>query len=305
MARRRQSRTDELLLVPFLDILCSLIGILILIISVLAIAQSQQVAGRDPVEVNRAIEAKKLKKLLEEQKPVMEKLQEKLAILEELKKKTEEADQKLAALRKLLANADEQRTLSQNFAKQLDNLLLELDGYKKKQAELKKEIAALTAELNERKIAPTRPPPVVVRPGGSGLAQGSKLFFVEASANKLVIYWNTEQRTVVVATDEVIVADAAFNYLLKEIQKQKDSKLIFLLRDDGMTAYSKALGWAQTTYALPPERTGKLPLPGRGEIDLKQFDAFLGVLAPPPEAKIVPAAPAPAPKPAPNAPPKA
>jgi len=76
---------------------------------------------------------------------------------------------------------------------------------------------------------------------------------------------------VVVATDEIIVADVAYNFLLKEVQKQKDAKLIFLLRDDGMAAYNKALGWAQATYALTPERTGKLPLPGRGEIDLKQF----------------------------------
>ena len=35
MAKRRHSAKDEILLVPFLDILCSLIGVLILIIVVL------------------------------------------------------------------------------------------------------------------------------------------------------------------------------------------------------------------------------------------------------------------------------
>lgn len=294
MARRKQAPV-ELLLVPFLDILCSLIGVLILIITVLAVAQSQKVAGRDPAEVERAIEAKKLREQLEKQKPIAALLKERLAVLDDLKQRIEEAEQKLAKMRKLISSADEQRSMSQKLAKELDNLLLELDGYKKKQLELKKEVAALTAELKERQLAPTRPPAVVVQPGGSGLAEGAKLFFVEVSAGKLTIHWNPEQRTVVVATDEIIVADVAYNFLLKEVQKQKDAKLIFLLRDDGMAAYNKALGWAQATYALTPERTGKLPLPGRGEIDLKQFKQYLGTLTPPPEAKLMPAPAAPKP----------
>jgi len=35
-------------------------------------------------------------------------------------------------------------------------------------------------------------------------------------------------------------------------------------------------GWAQATYGYKVEQVGRLPIPGRGEIDLKMFQEFLG-----------------------------
>ena len=43
MVKRRSHRSDEIMLIPFLDILCSLIGVLVLIIVVLCVAQTQKI----------------------------------------------------------------------------------------------------------------------------------------------------------------------------------------------------------------------------------------------------------------------
>jgi hypothetical protein len=51
MVKRPKHRSDELMLIPFLDILCSLIGVLVLIIVVLVVAQTQRINGRTPEEI--------------------------------------------------------------------------------------------------------------------------------------------------------------------------------------------------------------------------------------------------------------
>ncbi|RBP47631.1 hypothetical protein DES53_101428 [Roseimicrobium gellanilyticum] len=312
MSRSRHKRTDELLLIPFLDILCSLIGILVLIIVVLCVAQSQQTNGRTPEEIERS---KQYVEALKKEKEVSKddvKQKEQLAKLEEKRKEAEDKQQRLAKLRKLLStSADIQKMnqeLSQNLIKELDNLLLEIEGLSKQDGELKKEIETLMAELKARQAPLEKKlPPVMVQPSGSGLAQGTKLYFVEVTAGKLTIFWDQQKKTVVSATDEVIAADVAYNHLLKEVLKIPQSKIIFLMRDDGMGAYNKAAGWAQATYNYRVDQIGKLLLPGRGEVDLKMFRDYLGTMQPPPEAKLVPAAgaapaPAAAPPPAPGAP---
>ncbi len=60
MSRRRKHNSEEILMVPFLDILCSLIGVLVLIIVFLAVSQTTQTEGRTQEEVDRAIQYKSL-----------------------------------------------------------------------------------------------------------------------------------------------------------------------------------------------------------------------------------------------------
>lgn len=303
MAHRRHSKTEELMLIPFLDILCSLIGVLVLIIVVLCVAQSQRAKGRTQEELDRSqkyVDALKKQKEQTAGKPIIE---AKLAKLEELKKENTEKEIRLAKLRKLLAtSADIKKTnqeMSQNLMKELDNLLVEIEGLAKEDGVQKKEIAALMAELQKREPPKKKElPAVMVQPGGSGLAKGSKVFFVEASGGRLTIYWDGKQKTALSAADEVIATDVAFNYLLQEVLKVPQAKIIFLLRDDGMGAYNKAVGWAQATYNYRVDQIGKLPIPGRGQIDLQMFKDFLGTMTPPPPAP--PAVPAPAPTPVPT-----
>ena len=104
MQKRAHKKTEEVLLVPFLDILCSLIGVLVLIIVVLCVAQMQKINAVDPEDVKRAIEAQKIKKQMAQDKQVnaaalelQKQLEEKK---KELQKKKEEYDE-IVKLRKL------------------------------------------------------------------------------------------------------------------------------------------------------------------------------------------------------------
>ena len=82
MAKRRHAAKDEILLVPFLDILCSLIGVLILIIVVLCVSQTQQTEGRTEEDVQMAQDAKRMRKEIVERKAQDIVLKEKIQIAE-------------------------------------------------------------------------------------------------------------------------------------------------------------------------------------------------------------------------------
>ncbi len=299
MAKRRAAAKDEILLVPFLDILCSLIGILVLIIVVLCTSMTQQTDGRPEAEVEMAQEAKKLRKEIKEQQEVEVVLKEKLASLEELQKQIEEREQQFIKLRKLLNTSkdmqDANLKISQQMQKELDDLMTEIEGLKIQQTESKKRIEGLMAELKKRQVpADKKIPPVVVQPAGGGMAADQKVYFVEASGGALKILgaWGSEDYRLS-AVAEVVVADVAYNHFLAEVAKNPKSLILFLVRDDGQGAFNNGAGRAEADYKI---RIGKLPIPGRGSLDLAMFDKVRGKISPPPVA---------APAPAPATPPKA
>lgn len=292
MAKRRSNSGDEVSLFPFLSILACLIGALIMIIVVLCVAQTQQTDGRKPEEIEMA---RQYQEMLEQQKQQSEQnkdLTQKIAQLEKLISDLEQKQQRVARLRKLLSSSDDMiktnQEISQNLLKELDNLLLEIEGFDKQKVELKKEIDELLAEMKKREIPKDKPiPPVIVQPGGSGLAVGSKVFFVEAGRGKITIYWDADKKTVVSATDQVIAADTSYEAFLKHVKSVANAKIIYLLRDDGMGPFNKAAGWAAATYGFSVDQLGRLPIPGSGQIDLKMFKDFLGTMPPPPGARLV------------------
>lgn len=101
---------------------------------------------------------------------------------EELKKQIEEKQQRFIKLRKLLDTSkdmqDTNSKLSQQMQKELDDLLLELDGLKKQQTESNAAIAKLLAEIKARDVpADKKVPPVVVQPSGGGMAADMKGLF--------------------------------------------------------------------------------------------------------------------------------
>ncbi len=300
MAKRRHAAKDEILLVPFLDILCSLIGVLILIIVVLCVSQTQQTEGRTPEDVQMSQDAKRMRQEIVERKAQDVILKEKLASLEALQKQIDEKEQRFIKLRKLINTSkdlqEENLKISQKMQKELDDLMLEIEGMKQQQAESKKEIAALMAELKKREVPPDKKiPPVIVQPSGTGMPADTKVYFVEAGSGALKILgaWGEDYR--LSATASVVVADVAYNYFLTEIAKDPKSLILFLIRDDGQGAFNNGAGRAENDYKV---RVGKLPIPGRGVLDLNLFAKFRGKIPPPPAAP--PATPAP---PAPPAPP--
>lgn len=300
MTRKRRKGSDEILLVPFLDILCSLIGVLILIIVVLCVSQSQQTNGRTQEEIKMAQEYKDMLKELAEREKLQAEVAQKLAKLQEVQKNLDDRQQRFLKLRKLLDSSKElqeqNKEISQKLQKELDDLLTEIDGIDRQKKEAQKEIERLLAEIKQRKIDldKVKIPPVIVQPSGSGMADSTKVYFVECNGAglKIVGAWGEDYR--LGATPSIVVADVAYNHFLKEISKDKNSLILFLIRDDGQNAFNSGAGRAESDYGI---RVGKLPIPGRGQLDLALFDKYRGKVPPPPVSGSAPQTPAPAPAP--------
>jgi hypothetical protein len=296
MAKRRSSEGGEVSLFPFLSILACLIGALVFMIVVLVMAQMGKAEGRTAEEIKRSQDYLQMKKDIEERKELDVVLKEKVASLDELKKQLEDRQQRFLKLRRLIDTSkdiqESNMKLSQQMQKELDDLIVEIEGLILQQTESKKTIAELEAEIKKRQIPEDKKiPPVVVQPGGSSIAAGTSVFFIEATAGALKVLgpWGAEDYRLS-ATAEVVVADVAYNHFLAEVAKLPKSLLLFLVREDGAGAFNNGAGRAEADYNL---RVSKLPVPGRGVLDLKMFEKFRGKVPPPP-ADALKAAPAPA-----------
>ncbi len=290
MAKRRHSAKDEILVVPFLDILCSLIGVLVLIIVVMAVAQTQKTQGRSPEEIQRSQEFVKTKKQLEEHKKKEAEASLAVAELQKAQKDLQEKTDKYLKLRRLIDDAKNSKEQYQlailKLQKQLDDLMVEIEGLKKQQEEQNKEKALLVAEIDKRKIPPDKKiPPVVVQPSGAGMGDNVKVYFVECNGGALQVLgaWGEDYR--LGASAEVVVADVAYNHFLREVAKDPNSLILFLIRDDGQGAFNNGAGRASSDYKI---RVGKLPIPGRGKLDLELFAKFRGSIPKPPVAAAAP-----------------
>ena len=273
------------MMVPFLDILCSLIGVLVLIIVVLVVAQTQRINGRTPEELHRAQDYIRMQKLQKENAIKYSGLTEKLESLAKLKEainaKKQAADSLNAKLSADEMSLAKNQAAAETLKKEMEDLGIEMRGLVSQEPELLKKIAELQASIEQLKGPVNKERAVVVNPQGSGLAEGSAVFFVDASADKLTYYWNINEKAVVSAVPDVIVADAGFNAFLDAVKRQPRSKLIFLMREDGMRSYNLAAGWAQSKYAYSVSQIGKLPVPGRGALDMRLFGKFIGNLPAP------------------------
>jgi hypothetical protein len=307
MVKRSKHRSDELMLIPFLDILCSLIGVLVLIIVVLVVAQTQRINGRTPEEIERAQEHLRLLKLKQENTEKYAGITEKVKALKELQEKKEEKIKQAEKIKDLLTNSEsmkeENKTAATKLQAELENILREIRGFTDQEPELRKKISellALVAKLQPPDVK--KDPTVTVNPSGSGLPAGTSVFFIDAAGDKLTYFWNENDKTTVSAVPDVIVADPHFNNFLDAVKKIPQSKIIFLLRNDGMRSYNLGAGWAQSKFGFRVDQIGKLPVPGSGNLDFKLFGKLAGSIPAPPEALVPPVA-APGAPPPPGAPP--
>lgn len=282
MAKKRPAKHEEVMLIPFLDILCSLIGVLILIIVVLCVAQVKRARGRTQEEVALSQKYQNLRAELAELEKAAEKRLASASAEERRRLELEEKQRKLAAeiadkqrrlvelRRRLDLNAEEARTNKDKAAqaqKAVEDLLAQLEAMEKSRKPLADEVALLKKQLAERQKKPDeKPASVVVQPSGSGEASKKRLFFVESNGAG-ISFRHQGDKPVRVARDSVGVSPE-YNEFLKSVKDTGNSALVFLVRRDGWWSYQRAAGWAEQSFELS---TSKLPIPGDGPIDLGLF----------------------------------
>lgn len=161
------------MLIPFLDILCSLIGVLALIIVVLVVAQTQRISGRTPEEIQRAQDHLRMLKQKQESQIKYAGLDEKLAMLakleEELKAKKEQSEKVKDLLTNGEAIKEKNKSEASSLQAQLDNLLTEIRGLTGQEPGLKQKIAELLAALAKLKPPEKKDATIQINPMRSGL----------------------------------------------------------------------------------------------------------------------------------------
>lgn len=270
MARRRNNDEGGVSLFPFMSILACLIGILTLMISLIMQVKQIEQEGRTEEEMARAVENRDLTVEAEKLKKESEKLEERLKV--EKKTAAEMAkleDHKIALKIKLeeIAKAKDDDETDASLQKLIENMKREIVSLKQERPPLSKRLKELQAQLAKSKNKPKPEESVIIRPGGIGLRGAKNLFFVECTSTGIVLR-SAEGDSKPIST-AAIGTNQAYNSFLDNVKDTRDSMVLFLIRKGGNDAYRWSAGWAESKYDV---RSGKLPVPNEGKIDLSLFD---------------------------------
>jgi len=269
--KRRKGKHEEVMLIPFLDILCSLIGILILIIVVLGVANTQQTNGRKPEEVAIAQKYAGLSKELKSVELEKHFLDTKITKLEGQEKESVDKQTRLTELKKRLNLTGEEaaanKTRAARIQKQVEDLMLQIDVLGRQMPSIQQQLEELKKDLaNRNKNPDDKPVPVVIQPSGTGLGGQKKLFFVETSNGTITLRKGLMDKQNI--GTGALVTDQSYNDFLSLVKSTPNAMVIFLIRPDGHASYNLAAGLAQSKFEI---LTGKLPIPTAGEVDLNMF----------------------------------
>ncbi len=265
---RRKSASPEISLFPFLSILVCVIGTLVLLIVVMTLGQTVQ-DGRTQAELDRAIKHQQLEKELEALKAAEKASEVAAGDAGKLLAALKQEQAKLINLRRdmeKLGAAPPGGETDAELQKRLELAISQLAAMAKERPEMLKEIQKLEAELQAKKKVLSQAPPLKVRPGGTGSGRGADLLFVEANGAGVVLYKDGKPGARV--SKASVGKDAGLNAFFLEAKKNPRNLVLFLVREDGYGTYNMAAGLAENTFEL---RTGKLPLPGQGPVDLSLF----------------------------------
>ncbi|MBK1832496.1 hypothetical protein [Roseibacillus ishigakijimensis] len=270
MPRRRQSDEGGVSLFPFMSILACLIGVLTLLISVNMIIKENERDNITQEELDRAKENLKLKKQAEAVKKELAKLEERLQKekaatieLEKLKERSIVLQERIEEL----AKAENPEESDAALQKILENLRQEIRALEREQPTLEKRKKELLAEIEKRKIPPKPNEKVIIRPGGVGSRTARHVFFVECNSTGIVL--RREDQPEITVSTAAIPNNDQYGDFLEEVKRTRDSMVLFLVRKAGNEAYLWAAGHAEQQFEV---RTGKLPVPKDGEIDLSLFE---------------------------------
>jgi hypothetical protein len=259
MARRKSSSKKAVSLFPFLDILACVIGNLILIITTVVLDQmdSKPLADAARLEnlreetvqqsARRAELEKQLQELRQSAGDVDERIAQAQQQVDEAKRKFDEANKQLAA-----AEAAPTTTMQAPTPEELEKLQAQ-------RRKIDEEIAQIEAEILERQKTPERA--IVLLPPASGGGGPTRGIFVEVTSDRLIVHQGEQPWEVPAAQ---IAADPKFAELLKGIQNDDQAIITFLVRPNGIAT----LRLAENAAAAHDVRTGRVPLPGDGKLDL-------------------------------------
>ena len=263
MGRRRDRGDTDVSLFPFLSILACIIGVLTLLISTLALSQM------DSDVVVRAEEYESVQAALAEQQVSLKELEQALTD-QQLKM----ASQASTRQQELLAKSQQLKQLQDQFlvAQKRWNELQQQDKsedaaqqqplseLEQELAALKEQIAQLMLEL-EKKNRPPDEAEVTVVPGGSG--RGIKPYFVECTKNGIALQQDGDW--VQVRPGNIEKSEPLLK-LLDVVAGDPKAKLIFLIRQDGVSVWWRAKRFADSLDVA----NGKLPVIGQGKLNLER-----------------------------------
>lgn len=269
MARARPTG-PSVSLFPFMSILACLVGTIVVMICVLSLIQAQNMGGRPREEVEAATEYVKaerevqaLRRRIDKESRDRTQVSSMAALVRE---ENDELDRKIAVLRQRAEAAQKGEATNRELQKELELIKTQLEALAKEKPAFEKEVKTLEQELAARKKPPTDAAKVVVQPGGSGQAGNAAIHFVEASGGAIAILGESGEPIRV--TEGSIGKDEQYDGFLQKISKDPTALVVFLVRADGWGSYAKAAGWAEGRFGV---KTGKLPIPGKGAIDLSRF----------------------------------
>lgn len=260
MARRRKTRRNEVSLFPFLDILACVIGNLILIITTVVLEQMDtkplaEAARIDDVREQAAAEAARAQRLERQLAELRGKAGAATQHLEAIRARIQAAEAKAreARSREAQARVAEPAKPAAPGGPQDPRPRLEAET-----KQLSAEAQKLQAEVAARQKKPQQM--IAILPAGSpnGPKRG---VFVEVTKDKLVVYEQGKSWQVAAAK---IGTDPQFKRLLETTKSDKNAIVTFLVRADGL----KTLATAQQAAQAVGARTGRVPLPGDGSLDL-------------------------------------
>jgi hypothetical protein len=269
VARRRNNNEEAVSLFPFMSILACLIGILTLMISVSMQAKQAETQGRTEEEKALALENRDLKAEAAGLTATITEAEEKLkkdnssaSQLAELKDRSIVLKEKLDELSK----AKDPAKTDAELQKTLEMLRAEIVALKKDRPPLLKRQEELQKEIAARKKPPEKVESVLVKSSGSGVRMAARIFFVECNSTGLVLIGPGDGDKAV-ATG-AIASSMDYASFLEEVKRTRDSMVLFLVRKDGSSSYAWAAGIAESKFEV---RTGKIPIPNNGKIDLSLF----------------------------------
>ncbi len=261
MVRRSQSRQRyraRVSLFSFIDVLGGLIGALCLIIIGVSLSQIvPESSSASPLTPQiRVFETE-----IQQKRKQIEELRDEIAQMKESKIESETARNRLIALKqKAKQNAIRQGYIAQALTEK-EALRKRIADRQKQRDKLQTELSQLDQTVREDQGTVKRDR-IEVRFAGRGL--NLKPIFVECTRDGLIIHdkGNTER----IDRRNIAISDS-YSVLVDRVKATAGGTVIFLVRPNGIRAFNLA----STEADKRKVRSGKLPIPGQGELDLEHF----------------------------------